>query len=473
MDVRIISSEIKNIKNVAYGKIAYMNDSAVRYRAKIENNDIVGIYGQNGSGKTALVEALAMLKSILTGIPISYNEYSGLLSEEGENFLNTVFFIQDADDKYLVEYEVLLKSDNKYKKINIDKEYLRYWRRGSTWKTKREIEFSNPYYDKKKLFSNIKAELKVSNNKLKNTKFADIVQNASIHCADDGLSIFFNSGAIDLYLNNKSKLSLEETIFSKIIISLSEFGKGYFQVVKVGQLADVIKGDIVPLNVHEESNKTIIHGCLPLFIDGIAKMPEAVFDKISGITKSINIAIASIIPDLKIELKVSEKIVDKDGINILMVEAYSVRGNRKFSTRYESEGIKRIISLMSCLIAVYNIQGFCLVVDELDAGIFEYMLGELLGVMNDEAKGQLIFTSHNLRVFEKLGSKNIVCTTTNAYNRYIRLTGVEKNNNFRDFYLRDILLGGQEEELYDDSSLMSIGYAFRKAANIDGGDVIA
>jgi hypothetical protein len=112
---------------------------------------------------------------------------------------------------------------------------------------------------------------------------------------------------------------------------------------------------------------------------------------------------------------------------------------------------------------VYNNPGVCLVVDELDSGIFEYLLGELLGMMGKEMKGQLIFTSHNLRVLEKLDAKNIVCSTVNPNNRYIRLSGIEKNNNKRDFYIRAITVGGQKEDLYDEDNLIAMGYAFRKA----------
>ena len=47
-------------------------------------------------------------------------------------------------------------------------------------------------------------------------------------------------------------------------------------------------------------------------------------------------------------------------------------------------------------------------------------------------------------------------------NRYIRLQGVEKNNNKRDFYIRSIIIGGQKEDIYDNTDLQAIGYAFRK-----------
>ena len=46
-------------------------------------------------------------------------------------------------------------------------------------------------------------------------------------------------------------------------------------------------------------------------------------------------------------------------------------------------------------------------VDELDSGIYEYLLGECLEVMQDKAKGQLIFTSHNLRPLEILENDSL------------------------------------------------------------------
>lgn len=178
---------------------------------------------------------------------------------------------------------------------------------------------------------------------------------------------------------------------------------------------------------------------------------------------SINVAIKSIIPNLSIELAVCNEEIRPDGNKYMQVEVYSNRGGKRFLTKYESEGIKRIISLLQYLIALYNSQEVCLVVDELDSGIFEYLLGEMLGMLNEDAKGQLIFTSHNLRILEKLPNKNIVCSTINPENRYIRLVGVEKNHNRRDFYIRTITLGGQKEELYDETELQAMGYAFRRA----------
>ena len=58
--------------------------------------------------------------------------------------------------------------------------------------------------------------------------------------------------------------------------------------------------------------------------------------------------------------------------------------------------------ILSALISVYNNPSICMIVDEMDSGIFEFLLGEILRVIEQSGKGQLIFTSHNLYFFEFL-----------------------------------------------------------------------
>ena len=105
----------------------------------------------------------------------------------------------------------------------------------------------------------------------------------------------------------------------------------------------------------------------------------------------------------------------------------------------------------------------CLVVEELDAGIFEYMLGELLDIFNKSAKGQMIFTSHNLRALEMLDKENIIFSTANPENRYIRMKSVRDTNNLHNLYIRSITLGGQDEVIYEETDSLKISRAFRKA----------
>ena len=129
----------------------------------------------------------------------------------------------------------------------------------------------------------------------------------------------------------------------------------------------------------------------------------------------------------------------------------------------ESEGIIKIISILNALIQAFAYPSICLIIDELDAGIFEYMLGELLDIFNKNAKGQLLFTSHNLRPLEMLEKESIMFSTANPEKRYIHLKNIKPSNNLRDVYLRGITLGGQDEVIYETTDSLKIARAFRKA----------
>lgn len=462
--VRIIESRLENFKNVAYGDIKYVNYSNAEYRAEIKGSDINGIYGQNGSGKTAVIESLDIVQHVMSGKSVFYDAYAGMFDDKKTVKITNTFYIECGNKKYKAEYELELKRITKEKKIQISSESITYWQRGSSWIKKRTVAFSNPYYNTQSILENAQAEIKSDDEKaVGKISFFKSVQNLAVMCAQQNISLFFNEIINKTYTTKEQ--NEEETAFSDVVQALFEFANIRFQVVKVNQLGANYSNDFIPVNVHVESDNEIMQGCIPLFINGRGEFPEIIFDKLKVIIEAVNIAVKSIIPNLSIEIiKINEE-MNRDGTKMIQAEVYSRRDENRFLIKYESEGIKRIISLLNYLIYLYNNPGVCLVVDELDAGIFEYLLGELVGVLAQEAKGQLIFTSHNLRIMEKLDKKNIICSTINPLDRYISLKGIEKTNNKRDFYIRTLVLGGQKEKLYDDTELQDIGYAFKKAGN--------
>lgn len=469
--VRIIRSEIRNFKNVEYGDIKYVNYANAEYRAELNKADINGVYGQNGSGKTAIVEALDILKTIMQGRSVSYDEYAGMMSDESNMVLSTEFYVQFGMDKYKVRYDLELRKDMDKEQIQVCSEKVSYWERGkASWKKERKLVFANPYYDAECLMSGVVPRVLFEPESAgRKVGYFDSIQNLAVLCAQRNISVFFNEV---LYKTmHSTNTNAEELYCSRIIAALFDFARMMFQVVKVNQLAANYMNNIIPVNVHTECENEILQGCIPLFINGRGELSEELYSRLEGVVEAINIALKSIISNLRIELeKVSEE-TNKDGIRIAKVEVYSNRDGKRFLVKYESEGIKRIISLLNYLISLYNNAGICLVVDELDAGVFEYLLGELIGVLALEARGQLIFTSHNLRIMEKLNSDNIICSTVNPKNRFIKMKGIEKNHNKRDFYIRTIVLGGQQERLYDDSNLQDIGYALEKAGGMSDGKV--
>lgn len=75
--VRIVDITIQNFKNVVNGTISFEN-TRKNYKASI-----LGLYGQNGSGKTAMIDAIALLKLALSGLRISI-KYADFINVDAE-----------------------------------------------------------------------------------------------------------------------------------------------------------------------------------------------------------------------------------------------------------------------------------------------------------------------------------------------------------------------------------------------------
>ena len=182
----------------------------------------------------------------------------------------------------------------------------------------------------------------------------------------------------------------------------------------------------------------------------------------------MNLVLQELVPGLTIGITELGTQLQESGVQTCSIQLTSLKNQKSIPLQYESEGIKKIISILHLLIGVYNKSSLTVAIDELDSGVFEYLLGELLRIIAEKGKGQLIFTSHNLRPLETLDRGFIAFTTTNPENRYIRLINVKNNHNLRDFYYRDIMLGEQNEPIYEPTNNYDIALAFREAGDSVG-----
>ena len=182
--VRIVETELENFKNVNYGDIKFVNYSNAEYRAELKGSDINGIYGQNGSGKTAIIEAFDILQHVMSGTTVSYNEYGGMFHDDRPMKISTIFYIECGEKKYKARYELLLKRNIEEKNIQIYSENIIYWRRGGSWKTERNIQFCNPYYDTQSILENTSTHILSENESaISKIRFFNSVQNLAVFCA--------------------------------------------------------------------------------------------------------------------------------------------------------------------------------------------------------------------------------------------------------------------------------------------------
>ena len=129
----------------------------------------------------------------------------------------------------------------------------------------------------------------------------------------------------------------------------------------------------------------------------------------------------------------------------------------------ESYGVRKLIMLSMYFPLLFINPYITLVIDEIDEGVFEFLLGKILEAICKYGVGQLIFTAHNLRPLETLDKTSIAFTTVNPKNRYTRIKNIMTNNNLRDCYYREISTGAGDDALYDYTNNAKLAFAMRKA----------
>ncbi len=437
--IKIKKIKLKNLRNVRHGEVTL----AVSFESFLQAN-VVGLYGQNGSGKTTIVDAFGLLKTLISGwlaeVKLPPQEKRLILAGEDKASLDFEFLVENQFGTFFVHYYVELQEDQH--RLYTTLERLTY----------REN-------DKGKR-SKVLMAMTEKSIQIRNLNLPDLSEQARIQllviqqlARKEYRSFLFHK---DLKPLLQERLTEQEIQLIKNIAV--DFNRD-LHVVNNQNIAPLFEERIMPFSIHLEKTR----GQIPYDLKGPALLPEDEFYALCEVIEQSNRVLAAIIPGLTIKINIITKQTMDDGGQGIRFEFLSQRGEQELPLRTESEGILKIISILSVLIAVYNNPNACVVIDELDSGVFEYLLGELLTVIDEEGKGQLVFTSHNLRVLEVLAIKNLWFTTTNENHRYMQLKGIKEINNARDVYLRAIQLGGQDEEVYKETKTFKIKRAFRKA----------
>ena len=458
--IRLEHIELKNFKSIKYGVIDHLE-----YRNKLfytGSSDILGIYGQNGSGKTAVIEAVKVLKDLMSGKPLSEEVSHMIYHGETQTILKFAFYIEDHGQtdhenvRYDVHYDVCISNEVK--------EHL---------KTKNPIYIKSESISYSKIGVRPRVELiryECENNQtvfLPKVRVNEVTRqnpNAMIQLEvarrtslQNSISFIFHSDVIDLFASPKVNKE-----YGRILSLLHYYAKMNLFVISNRNIEE--SGlCYIPISFRITLDDIVSSGIAPISLIGPSTVDAQSYELIRLVIGQLNLVVSSVLPQMQLSLHELERSMGVDGKAQRIIEIMSVKNHREIPLKYESEGIKKILSILSTLISVYNNPSVCLVVDELDAGIFEYLLGELLSILKRYGKGQLVFTSHNLRPLEKLPKESIIVSTTNEYNRFIRIPKEKGNSNYRNSYLRGIDLGGLNEEIYQTTNSFQISHAFRKA----------
>lgn len=420
MLIRISKLTLKNVKNVGHGEITFTD------------SPLLGIYGQNGTGKSAAVFALDICRQMLSSTPLS-PQAADLIAEGSSSMTISCAFKAGKSE---VEYAFTIGRDGKKPVLLSERIALMY--RGDGAKRGHRYTFS---YDN----GAVKWPLRKAYNK-------ELLK-AVGHLAQELCGSFFFH----------SLLVKEERVKSpvyEVIQAIAKYAREQFFVVNSNNINAIsYEGRLLYLCKSKDL------GIQSFFVKLYEKESFTVdaYKDLKQIVDAQNIVLAALVPDLRIVLNDLGPITLDDGQVGVNFEMLAERSGKKFPLHLESEGIKKLLSVLSLIICSFNEESSLLAIDELDSGIFEYLLGQLLSVLEKQSRGQLLFTAHNLRPMELLSTESVVVTTTNTQNRFIRLSGLCQNNNMRSTYIRTLQVGGQDEELYDFPDEFSLGRSFRKA----------
>lgn len=468
--VRITQICIENFKNVTMGQLNLENNRK-NYKASI-----LGLYGQNGSGKTALIDAIQLLKHALMGheIPAAFAEYIHVDAPSAH--LQYTFHVKMEERLYHLQYDFSIRKvpnasvqnldhespATETYKVEIFDEVLR-----SSYTGEGKSSRMTPMIDTRTdgiFLPRSKYQLLLRNDK---KTFMNLLVTKKLTRASSRSFIFSRELLNAIRERAAADTSIEAKTYTDLLEILVDFGNLELFVINTKN-SGLINLNLQPLAFKYESSRGNAVGMIALRLDRADTIPQDAVNVVNAVVNSMNIVLQQIVPGLTIRVRELGAQLLPNGSGGMQIQLVSCKNSRELPLCYESDGIKKIISILHLLITLYNQSSITVAIDEMDSGIFEYLLGELLRIIAEKGKGQLIFTSHNLRPLETLDKGFIAFTTTNPKKRYIRLSNVRETNNLRDFYFRDIMLGEQREEVYSPTNNAEIALAFREAAEVHG-----
>lgn len=358
-------SGIKNIKEPF--EINFIKNKTVK-NEDLDTNHISAIYGPNGVGKSAFVQALTIYRSLVLeeNSVIKHDEYIKEYFNKNSNeiileatFLVTKEKVQNAME---IRHKIVIDKD-----LNLVEEMIE--------SKSRKIKI---------LEGKFSEETNVINSD--NMQLMNLLDKSTI---------------TTLFMSKEIKLGKYRDMIMFLIIAvikleiISEIKDDNFAKIKLeqnkknGNKEELYK-KINDQNLNPNNN-----------ITDVTIVDEGNIKKFSDEWKKIEKFIKLIKPQIQ-GIMIETKRIEEDNFKCTVFVEYE---NEKINILNESVGILKMINLYHSIQKLVN-DSTTLVIDELDAHLHDVLLNQLLNFVCDNECGQLIFTIHNLSVMDKLKEKN-------------------------------------------------------------------
>lgn len=468
--IRLTRIELDGVKNIRHGAIdLYRPGRNTDARADNEVSSVTGIYGQNGSGKTSVIEAIQVLRLLMVGEGLKGERAGILVNRAGGANPHASLYAEIQVDDTLVAYTVVLEACDTG--LHVVRETLATRPRGNRRRILMDYRMARdgetglltPTVSPTGAWNSLTA-LQHADDLLRQEAALAYSQNRSFLFSREFSTQFARiSGLLHAQdmLPAARRAALDRTLdpLLDVIGRLARFADNGIRVVTTRQGASVCFG-YTPF-MHGGRFDILDIG-RPCFV------PATIRREIERMVEQANLVLPVVIPGLKLECEMKED-VGEAGEAGARVFLYSSRGGVRIPFWAESEGIRRIVGILSLLVRMFNETDTCIAIDEIDSGIFEVLLGDILKVLARRGRGQLVFTAHNLRVLEVLDHKSIVFSTADPDKRFVQFPNVRVGNNLRDMYIRSVSLDAESTRLAQKVKTAHVAVALSRAGRVMGG----
>lgn len=429
-------------------------------KTKTKTNQFISIYGENGSGKTNIVELFKLLQQstmsratdiAMNKMPKEFWKIQEEMSDQLPTEIRQIFQLSfnlkeyrmlDEEDATEIEYGFKINNKDGFYYIKFDDEIIEeklYYMAGK---------------QRAYLFQINKENNKIIKNLNKN--------------------IFINEKYNEELIDGIDKYWGKYTFLSLLSFETIEKNKDYIDNNISKNIIEVIDR-IWLMTVHVDK------GALKIIPDGFVKVRKlnniqkgiVKKDKLPEIKKYenvLNIFFTQAYADIKeVKYEINEK---EDRIHYELYFNKMIGGQIKsIPSKLESDGTRRILNQFDTIIG--SLLGETVIIDEIDNGIHDVLMKNIIMSIKDEITGQLIITTHNTLLLEILPKENIYILSTD-YNgnktiNSIKEYGIkiQKNNNARDLYFKGVFGGIPTTDYID---FEEIKYALEGNEGTDDGE---
>lgn len=433
--IRLTMLRLDGTKNIRHGTIRLTHDPTI--------GSVTGIYGPNGTGKTTVIETIRTLRLLMLGAPLDGEQASMLVQrtpdphEPRQATIHAEFLIDGTP----TAYTVVLATDGSG--LRPERETITIRKNGARKRTL--IDCWMLQNTETGLLTPVTAPAGAWNSLAATAHTGDYLTQEAALAHSQHRSLLFSPGLRDR-LTRLSGLLHSQTMLPAArgkaladnldpllhtLTRLNSYAEHGIRTVTTRQAASVCFG-YTPF-MHDGRFDILDIG-RPCFVPAGMRM------EIDRMIRQANTVLPTVIPGLTLHCDMKDD-TDDEGHEGVRVFLYSQHDGTRIPFWAESEGIRRIIGVLSLLVRMFNEPDTLIAVDELDSGIFEILLGDMLRTLANRGLGQLVFTAHNLRVLEVLDRRSIVFSTTDPDDRFVNPTGVHAGNNLRDMYIRAVSMG--------------------------------